>query len=151
MGCMLKHAHLTVQSDLGLLNQVQAWFNHICHQYQPQLSWSENQIYCLNLALAEGFTNAVRHAHQGLPPDTKIDIELDLWENQIEIRIWDRGKPFDPNRLEEPKPGELRLGGYGWFLLRRLADRVVYERDRDGRNCLVIEKAVPGLQKATPH
>jgi serine/threonine-protein kinase RsbW len=143
MGFMLKHAHLTVQSDLGLLNQVQAWFAHTCHHHQPQLSWSENQIYCLNLALAEGFTNAVRHAHQGLPPDTTIDIELDFWENQIEIRIWDRGEPFDPNRLEEPKPGTLRLGGYGWFLLRRLADRVVYERDRDGRNCLLIEKTVP--------
>ncbi|MGB3241171.1 MAG: anti-sigma regulatory factor [Geitlerinemataceae cyanobacterium] len=148
---MLKHAHLTVQSDLGLLNQIQAWFNNICHQYQPQLSWSENQIYCLNLALAEGFTNAVRHAHQGLPQDTKIEIELDLWEDQIEIRIWDRGKPFDPNRLEEPQPGTLRLGGYGWFLLRRLADRVVYERDRDGRNCLLIEKSVSGLRESTPH
>jgi serine/threonine-protein kinase RsbW len=138
---MLEQEHLKVQSDLKLLNQVQQWFEDFCLQHLSQLSWSKAQLYRLNLALAEGFTNAVRHAHQALPRETIIDIDLALWSDRLEIRIWDRGKPFDPDALEEPKPGTLQEGGYGWFLLRRLADRVVYERAADGRNCLLIVKS----------
>lgn len=136
----MEQDHLEVQSDLKLLNQVQQWFENFCLQNFSKLSWSEAQLYRLNLALAEGFTNAVRHAHQTLPRETTINIDLALWSDRLEIRIWDRGKPFDPDAIEEPKPGTLQEGGYGWFLLRRLADRVVYERAADGRNCLLIVK-----------
>ncbi|MEL6816134.1 MAG: anti-sigma regulatory factor [Cyanobacteria bacterium J06598_3] len=90
--------------------------------------WIDDQFDQLNLALAEGFTNAVRHAHAGLPGDTPIEIELVLQSQQIEICIFDQGEPFDPNSLSEPQPGSLREGGYGWFLLRRLADQVTYVR-----------------------
>lgn len=136
---MLKQDQRTVKSDITLLNQVQQWFEQFCLQNTSQ-SWSQSQLYSLNLAIAEGFTNAVRHAHQALPPETTIDIELTLWGDRLEIRIWDQGKPFNPDALKEPEPGTLQEGGYGWFLLRRLADRVVYERGSDGRNCLLIVK-----------
>ncbi|MGF1499052.1 MAG: ATP-binding protein [Elainellaceae cyanobacterium] len=137
---MPQQDHLTVKSQLSVLNYVQSWFRQFCYRNAVKPVWLEHQIYPLNLALAEGFTNAVRHAHHELPDDTAIDIDLALWEDHIEIRIWDWGKPFNPDALEEPKPGTLRIGGYGWFLLRRLADRVVYERFDDGRNCLLIVK-----------
>jgi serine/threonine-protein kinase RsbW len=141
---IVQQDHLTVKSELKLLNQVQQWFEQFCGKYLSQLGWTDSQLYRLNLALAEGFTNAVRHAHHALPPETAIDIDLSLWNDRLEIRIWDRGKPFNPDAIAEPEPGTLQVGGYGWFLLRRLADRVVYERDTDNRNCLLIVKY--GLQ-----
>lgn len=137
---MCKQERLTVESKLTVLTKVQQWFEQFCLRNVSTFEWPEKQIYQLNLALAEGFTNAVRHAHQELPPETRIDIELVLCSNRIEIRIWDYGKPFNPDALEEPIPGTLREGGYGWFLLRRLADKVSYERYLDGRNCLLIVK-----------
>ncbi|MBW4625044.1 MAG: ATP-binding protein [Brasilonema octagenarum HA4186-MV1] len=141
---IVQQDHLTVKSELKLLNQVQQWFERFCLQHLFQLGWSESQLYRLNLALAEGFTNAVRHAHHALPPETAIEIDVSLWMDRLEMRIWDYGKPFNPDALEEPEPGTLQVGGYGWFLLRRLADHVVYERGVDGRNCLLIVKY--GLQ-----
>jgi serine/threonine-protein kinase RsbW len=137
---MVQRDHLIVTSELTVLLQVQQWFEQFCLQHKPKLAWSDNQLYRLSLALAEGFTNAVRHAHHALPPETKIEIDLALWDDRLEIRIWDQGQPFDPNAIEEPKPGTLCEGGYGWFLLRRLVDQVIYERSPDGRNCLVIVK-----------
>ena len=137
----MEQDHLKVQSDIKLLNQVQEWFEKFCLQHLSHFSWTEAQLYRLNLALAEGFTNAVRHAHHALPRETTIDIDLALWSDRLEIRIWDRGQPFDPDAIEEPEPGTLQEGGYGWFLLRRLADKVVYERAADGRNCLLIVKS----------
>ncbi|MBW4603464.1 MAG: anti-sigma regulatory factor [Calothrix sp. FI2-JRJ7] len=137
---MEQQDHLTVKSELKLLNQVQQWFEQFCLKYLSPGGWSESQLYRLNLALAEGFTNAVRHAHHALPPETTIDIDVCLFLDRLEIRIWDRGKPFNPDAIREPEPGTLQVGGYGWFLLRRLADRVVYERTLDDRNCLLIVK-----------
>jgi serine/threonine-protein kinase RsbW len=139
---MLRLERLKVKSDLTVQAQVQKWFeefcsNHICQRYS-----SNHQFYRLNLALAEGFSNAVRHAHHELPSETTIEIELAVSDERIEIRIWDQGKPFNPDILDEPSPGELREGGYGWFLLRRAAERVVYERCQDGRNCLLISSSI---------
>jgi serine/threonine-protein kinase RsbW len=137
---MVQRDHLMVKSELKLLNVVQEWFEQFCSKYISHLGRSDSQLYRLNLALAEGFTNAVRHAHHTLPPETAIDIDLSLWDDRLEIRIWDRGKPFNPDAIAEPEPGTLQVGGYGWFLLRRLVDRVVYERTSDERNCLLIVK-----------
>ncbi|MBD2494789.1 anti-sigma regulatory factor [Nostoc sp. FACHB-280] len=135
---MVERDHLTVRSELPLLNKVQQWFEQFCLKYLCQRGWTENQLYRLNLALAEGFTNAVRHAHKTLPLETTIDIELSLWVDRMEIRIWDHGQPFNPDEVVEPELGKPQEGGYGWFLLRRLTDRVVYERSADERNCLLI-------------
>ncbi len=133
--------HLTVKSDLTVLNVVQQWFEQFCSNHTTDLACSEMQLYRLNLALAEGFTNAVRHAHNGKPPETPIDIHITLATQKIEIQIWDFGQPFDPTLIEEPEPGTLREGGYGWFLLRRLADQVTYNHQGD-RNCLLIIKSL---------
>ena len=137
---IVQQDHRTVKSDLKLLWQVQQWFEKFCQRYLPQYGWSDSQLYRLNLALAEGFTNAVRHAHHSLPPETTIEIQVILWIDRLEIKIWDYGQPFNPDGIIEPEPGTLQVGGYGWFLLRRLADKVVYERDSDTRNCLLIVK-----------
>jgi serine/threonine-protein kinase RsbW len=132
---------LTVTSDLTVLTAVQKWFEQFCSNHLPDLADSKQQLHRLNLALAEGFTNAVRHAHSNLPSETPIEIQITLINDHIEIRIWDFGQPFDPNLLVEPEPGTLREGGYGWFLLRRLADQVTYQHEGD-RNCLLIIKSL---------
>jgi len=131
--------HLTVNSDLTVLNSVQKWFEKFWLRHHSSIARRDHQLYRLNLALAEGFTNAVRHAHSGLSRDTSIEIQVTMDDDRMEIRIWDWGQPFNPDNLEEPKPGTLREGGYGWFLLRRLTDQVSYDRQGQ-RNCLLIVK-----------
>jgi serine/threonine-protein kinase RsbW len=139
---MFYQDHLTVDSRLTVLNRVQKWFETFWLDHDPQFARRDNQLYRLNLALAEGFTNAVRHAHSGLSAETLIDIQVALDDDRMEIQIWDWGQPFDPNGLTEPKPGTLQEGGYGWYLLRRLADEVSYQREGQ-RNCLRIVKYNP--------
>ncbi len=144
---IVQQDHLTVKSELSLFNQVQEWFKQFFLQHLSQLGWSQTQFAELNIVLAEGFTNAVRHAHHALPPETTIDIDVYLWVDRLEIKIWDHGKPFNPDGIPEPELGKPQEGGYGWFILRRLADRVVYERGADGRNCLLIVKYSTKVQK----
>ena len=146
----LEKEHLTVKSDITLLEQVLNWFDQFYSRYEPKLSWltdlSDRQylIYDeIKLALDEGFTNAVRHAHKKLPPETPIELELSIWKDRLEVRIWDWGEPFDPDTVEEPELGTLQEGGFGWHLMRRLADSFSYEREEDGRNCLLLVKCKP--------
>jgi len=122
-------AHLIVSSRLEELATVQHWFQNLIARFSRALStsaWVDESFDQLNLAIAEGFTNAVRHAHADLPSSTPILIECEVRSHQIEICIFDQGNPFDPDSLVEPQPGTLREGGYGWFLLRRLVNQVTY-------------------------
>ena len=125
-------SYLKVNSCLEELTTVQTWFQGLVDDSSRQSirpsSWVGKAFDQINLALTEGFTNAVRHAHADLPETTPILIECKIASQQIEIRIFDRGEPFDPDSLVEPKPGTLREGGYGWFLLRRLVNQVTYDR-----------------------
>ena len=70
----------------------------------PVLSWLEQLdplpiplavLHQCKLAVVEGFTNAVRHAHKNLPRETPIELEITVFNERLEIKIWDRGKPFD--------------------------------------------------------
>lgn len=81
---------LQVPSSLDSLAKVLSWFDQLYQSFIPKSVWLRCQ-----LALAEGFTNAVRHAHQGLSSDLQIDLEVTILDRQIEIRIWDFGAPFD--------------------------------------------------------
>jgi serine/threonine-protein kinase RsbW len=129
---------LQVNTDLDALAQVLEWFDQFNHPPIPSQTWMQCQ-----LALAEGFTNAVRHAHRGQPMDLVIDVEVQVLDDRLEIRIWDQGAPFDLNQRLASMPQELDSeaeGGRGLRLMERIADKLSYTRMQDSRNCLLIVK-----------
>ena len=59
------------------------------------------------LAVSEAFTNAVRHAHKNLPRETPSELEITVFYEGLEIKIWDGGEPFDfKAKLKEELPQE---------------------------------------------
>lgn len=140
---MQTSTRFVVDSQLKTLNHVQAWFNRWYRTLGPESCWVQSNCDRLNIAVAEGFTNAVRHAHAQLPPETPIAIEVKLAADHVNVRIWDYGQPFNPDQLQDPQPASLLCdGGYGWFLLRRAVDQVVYWR-QGHQNCLEITQYRP--------
>ncbi len=134
----IHRASLQVNTDLNALTQVLAWFDQFnC----PPISY-QTWLQC-QLALAEGFTNAVRHAHKGQPIDQLVEIEVSMFAERMEIRIWDHGAPF--NLLEKldsmpQEPDNDAEGGRGLKLMDRIADALSYTRSADNRNCLLLLK-----------
>lgn len=125
-------------TDLKALDQVLSWFDQLERPSISRKVWLQCQ-----LALAEGFTNAVRHAHKELPIDVPIDIEVTLFSNYLEMRIWDQGPPFNlEQRLQNVEQGmDLAAGGgRGIAILHKIADKLSYTRTDDKRNCLLIVK-----------
>ncbi len=137
-----KKYFIRVNTDIYALGKVQLWFQQF--KDIPQKVW----LQC-NLALTEGFTNVVCHAHEHLPEDTPIDIEVLSFDKAIEIRIWDLGQPFDlikkletlaKQNHEMYEVEDIPTGGRGLIITKAIADQLSYERSPDGRNCLMIRK-----------
>lgn len=126
-----------VNTDLSQLAQVLAWFNQIDHAAVPRFIWLQCE-----LALAEGFTNAVRHAHYNLPVETPIEIELTLYDQAIELRIWDYGAGFDLEKSLQtlPWPNDQDIGGRGLKIIAQTADVFHYIPVERQRNCLLMIK-----------
>jgi serine/threonine-protein kinase RsbW len=92
---------LQVNSELQAVTQVLWWVEEL----EP-LGIPETVLQLCKLAAIEGFTNAVRHAHKNLSVETpKIELAIAVFNQRLEIEIWDWGKPFDlKTKLKEELP-----------------------------------------------
>jgi serine/threonine-protein kinase RsbW len=135
---VLHHDSLVIPSDLHRLQRVLDWFERQRLPSIDEQTWLQCQ-----LALSEGFTNAVTHAHQNLPPETLVTIEVAIFTHYLEIHVWDQGPPFDLKAQLRKIKTSLDLDrprGRGLMLLQKIAQRLQYCRTTDGRNCLSIIK-----------
>lgn len=139
---LLVRSHFQVQTDLNALNEILQWF-----EKQTSTYLSEELLYQCKIALTEGFTNVVRHAHRTLLPTTPIDLEVTIFSDYIEIRIWDLGQPFDLEQTlqcvrhlhTDPLAHE---GSRGLLFMQKLTDELIYTRTNDDRNCLLMRKQI---------
>ncbi len=134
-----------VRSDLNCLEEVLSQFDKMRQNWIDQRDWLECQ-----LALAEGFTNAVKHAHKDKPIDTPIEIEIDLNQEEITISIWDCGSPFDLKsiKITQQEEEEWKESGRGIEILKKIADDLSYDRLPDSRNRLKIRKRLSTVQSS---
>jgi serine/threonine-protein kinase RsbW len=135
---VLKNKRLQVNSDLNELSNVLEWFQGLNQASVSAEDWMQCQI-----ALAEGFTNVVRHAHQSLPPQTVIEIDLNFHPNHVELQIWDCGPPFSlMEQIDRSSQAitDNSTSGRGLMLLQKIANELDYRRVDETRNCLYLIK-----------
>ncbi len=129
---------LQVNTNLSELTNVLTWFEKLPHSSVPNADW----LYC-KTALAEIFTNTVRHAHKDMPTETPIDLEATLSKNMIEIKVFDYGSGFNlSEKLSTLKDVDINaLGGRGLDLISQMVDVFTYNKTPNGRNCMLIRKS----------
>ena len=134
-----KKFKLQVATKLEALQDVLKWYEELISPCLPEKTGWQCEV-----ALVEAFTNAVRHAHQDLPTNTPIDLEVQLYPNSLEMKVWDRGKPFDLKaQLQANQDNVTSLdkeGGRGLQFIKKLTDDLQYLSNLDYGNCLVIKK-----------
>ncbi|MEG4998200.1 ATP-binding protein [Microcoleus sp. B4-D4] len=86
----VQHMSLQVNTEVNALTIVMDWFEQLKDLSLPNEVWFQFQ-----LALAEGFINAVRHAHKNLPVETPVQLEITVFDGHLELKIWDCGPSFD--------------------------------------------------------
>jgi serine/threonine-protein kinase RsbW len=147
----IKQVKIQVFSELNALKDVLEWFEQFNALPVTNELWWQCQT-----VLAEGFTNAVRHAHDKLPESTPIEIEVTVRSHWFELRIWDYGQPFDLRSKLKSISQEIseeihqktydplkRTSGMGLLFMDQLTDELDYTRTTDSRNCLIVRKKLP--------
>ena len=98
--------------------------------------------YLANLAIEELVTNCIKYGYED-KSEHDIEINLSVADAQMALMVSDDGHAFNP--LEAPEPDinlpieERPVGGLGLHLLRKLADKIEYERHQ-GHNRVTILK-----------
>jgi anti-sigma regulatory factor (Ser/Thr protein kinase) len=72
----------------------------------------------VRLLVSELVTNSVRHAD--VPPPALVSLDVSLDARKIHVEVRDSGSGFEPRRR---RPGQSKAGGWGLYLVERLADR----------------------------
>lgn len=93
---------------------------------------SEDCLGTAELVLAEALNNVVEHAYARY--SGQIEVEVQRGADQLRFHISDRGLPMpgaEPPAGRLPDMGafeDLPEGGFGWFLIRSLAQDLAYQR-----------------------
>ncbi|MEG3891523.1 ATP-binding protein [Microcoleus sp. Pol10_D6] len=99
----VKKNSLHINTDIKAVAQVLSWVDTVFLDPLPIIPLVV--LHQCKLAVIEGFTNAVRHAHKNLPLETRIEIEIRVFNEHLEVKIWDWGEPFDfQAKLKEELP-----------------------------------------------
>lgn len=108
--------------------------------------FGDDDVWALELALTEALANVVNHAYGG-DQEQRIELELRLTGDRVEVTIRHVGVPFDPADYEPAPLDTPRSGGYGVHLMREVMDEVAASAAPEGGTQLrLIKYRSPGIQ-----
>jgi len=99
--------------------------------FAKSVGFSSPRIEDLKTSVAEACINAMQHGNKG-KPDARVLVAISFQENTLRISVFDEGQglkaqPKDPDieRIIENLDPPV---GFGVFLMKRLMDRVEFDR-----------------------
>lgn len=92
-------------------------------------------------AVGEAFNNVAIHAYRDLSPGP-VDVELELREDGITIRMSDKGRCFEPKGEKLPDLTTLPESHMGLYIVRSFMDEVTYRPgvEQGAANVLTLTK-----------
>ena len=128
---------IELDADIKHLNA----FIELANKNALEMEFDNSSVMQIELALEEAIVNIINHAY----PEKHGKIRFDCQGNgsSLVMTIMDFGIPFNILTLEDPDVEasleEREVGGLGVFFIKKLMDRVEYERKQEG-NLLTLEK-----------
>lgn len=118
---------LTIPAQYDQLWRVNAFVSELA----AQVGFAGLQLNRIELAVDEACSNIIQHAYANRT-DGRIDLRVQTFPGErIVITIIDTGDPFDPDVVPVHDPNadldNLKVGGLGLFLIKRVMDEVKFE------------------------
>jgi serine/threonine-protein kinase RsbW len=105
--------------------------------FAKSIGFSSSRIEDLKTSVAEACINAMQHGNKG-KPEARVLVAISFQENTLRISVYDEGdgfktEPKDPNieRIIENLDPPV---GFGVFLMKRLMDKVEFNRTSNHRH-----------------
>ena len=105
------------------LKEIRAFAREVLSKVPELESTKDNLV----LALAEAAQNIVKHAYNGGPHTDKMRIRISLKENQLQVDLYDKGKPAVPKNIKSRELNDVKPGGLGTFFINEIMDEVVFK------------------------
>ena len=117
---------LELPSTVDSLTKIESFIEECCEQCKLNGDYYGNIL----IALTEGVNNAIAHGNK-YDKNKRVWLNMETSDNDVEFTIVDEGVGFDYNNVPDPTlPENLeKLSGRGVFLMRQLADEVVFEQN----------------------
>ena len=98
----------------------------------------------LVLAIAEAAQNIVKHAYNGGPHTDKMRVKISMNNNDLQIDLFDKGKPAIPENIKPRALNDIKPGGLGTFFIGQIMDQVVFKTKKEEGwvNHLVLTKKI---------
>jgi serine/threonine-protein kinase RsbW len=107
-----------------------------------QAGFDEAGVYAVELAVDEACSNIIEHAYRG-ESKGEIFCTHQIREDSLVIVLKDHGQRFDPDSIPEPNFSphleDLKAGGAGLFLMRKMMDEVRFEFDENGNTLTMVK------------
>lgn len=125
-------------SVLTQLEAVRALTREICVKAPGNVNQLSSE---MQLVVDEIFTNIVIHGYKA-QPGFPICIRAEYQKDQLMIEISDQGESLNPHDIPDVNLFGDRDHGYGWYLIRQIADKVTYDpkQNLNGWNHLRLYK-----------
>jgi len=106
---------------------------------------NEPDVYAVELAVDEACSNIIEHAYGGEGVGD-IHCTCKVSDNDLTIILKDHGRPFEPESVPEPNFNapieDLKPGGAGLYLMRKMMDEIQFEFTSNNGNILVMVKRI---------
>lgn len=115
---------LSIPSDFEAVSQVEMLVDRVCNQLGVNEDFYGNVL----IAVTEAVNNAIEHGN-GKAVTTEVKVAVGDNPSEFCFNVKDQGRGFDFDHLPDPTAPEniLKENGRGIFLMKNLADEVVYE------------------------
>jgi serine/threonine-protein kinase RsbW len=108
-----------------------------------QAGLNDHETYQVDLAVDEACCNIIDHAYGGEGLG-EMQISVEIKPDKLTVILVDRGRPFDPSKVPEPKLDvpleQVKRRGAGFYLIRKIIDELHYERTPQGNNIMMLVK-----------
>lgn len=116
---------ITIESDINNLRIVENAIDSITND----AGISQENYGKILISTLEAVNNAIIHGNRS-DKNKKVNIEISMKNEMLQITVEDEGKGFKPNEVPDPtKPENIEsVNGRGVFLMKKLADRIEFNR-----------------------
>ena len=112
-------------------------------RFANQARLGDQDVFEFRVALDEACVNIIEHAYEN-DPTGEIEVNIQTLPGMCAISLTDFGQPFDPRSVPHPMLGipleDMKPGGLGLHLMRKMADEVSYTVGRESNTLLMVKR-----------